>query len=79
MDSEPSISNRVNSVVFASLRSMSSPSEAQRKVYAVVEQEFDPLIREVNQILIEELSSIETKLDAAGAPWTPGRKVDWRR
>jgi hypothetical protein len=33
---------------------------------------------EIRQLVEEDLTALEAKLDAAGAPWTPGRRVpEW--
>ncbi len=75
----PSISSRVNSALFAGFRSTSDPTQTQRQVYAIVEEEFDPVIDQINQIMSSDLPAIEQRLEDLGAPWTPGRAIRWRR
>ena len=78
MDSMPSISDRVNSAL-AGTRSITDPTETQRKVYAIVAEEFDPLIAKINGMLDNDIPAIGRQLDSIGAPWTPGRRVKWNQ
>ncbi|MEE8583394.1 MAG: glycosyl hydrolase, partial [Acidobacteriota bacterium] len=75
----PSISSRVNSTLFAGFRSTSDPTQTQRQVYAIVEEEFDPVIEQINQIMTSDVPAIEQRLEELGAPWTPGRTIRWQR
>ncbi len=79
MDGPPSIASRVSSAVFAGSNSTSDPTQTQRQVYAIVAEEFDPVIARLNELIETDIPAIEQELDRLGAPWTPGRKVDWRR
>ena len=75
----PSISTRVNQAVFAGFGSTSDPTETQREVYTILAEEFDPVIAQLNGLMMTEVPSIERRLDEMGAPWTPGRPVEWRK
>jgi hypothetical protein len=79
LSQQPSISSRINSAVFGGFRSTSDPTEMQRQVFEIVEDEFDPLIQQINEMLSNDAPRIESKLDELGAAWTPGRKVNWRK
>ncbi len=78
-DQPPSIANRVSSIVFSGFGSTSDPTETQRLVYALIEEEFDPVIERINRLVTVDAPAIETRLDELGAPWTPGRKVQWQK
>jgi hypothetical protein len=50
----------------------------QRDGYAIADEEFRPVYEELKKILAEDVAAIEKRLDAVGAPYTPGRLPDWR-
>jgi hypothetical protein len=41
----------------------------------VASSEFSAVIAELAAVLETELPALEAELEAAGAPWTPGRKL----
>jgi hypothetical protein len=45
---------------------------------AIAEEQFVPLLAKLKTAVEVELAAIEKELNAAGAPWTPGRIPDWR-
>ncbi|HSR53480.1 MAG TPA: glycosyl hydrolase [Acidobacteriota bacterium] len=78
-DQPPSLFSRVNSTLFAGFRSISDPTGTQERVYQIIEQEFDPVITEINDMLTNAVPALEQRLSDLGAPWTPGRTIDWRK
>jgi len=79
LDQPPSLSSRINSIVSNGLNSTSDPTRTHRRVFDLVGEELVPIVDEVNEILTSVVPPIEQKLEAAGAPWTPGRKIEWKR
>ena len=41
-------------------------------------QQFAELLAALRVLIKEDLVRLESKLEAAGAPWTPGRIPDWQ-
>ena len=49
----------------------------QIDTYQVAADQFGPVLAEMRKIAEVDLTSIEEQLEAAGAPWTPGRIPEW--
>jgi hypothetical protein len=77
-DAEPGITGRINRIAGEQYRSSSAPTKTQRDAYAIAEEEFRPVYEELKKILAEDVRKIEQRLDAVGAPYTPGRLPDWK-
>ncbi len=46
--------------------------------YAVAAQEFEGVLSQLRQLIEVDLENLEKQLEAAGAPWTPGRVPEWK-
>ncbi len=55
----------------------SPPTQTQRDAYHHAGTEFTELLVELRALIRDDLTGLEKKLEAAGAPWTPGRIPDW--
>jgi photosystem II stability/assembly factor-like uncharacterized protein len=75
----PAISDRVDDVVSGHWTSTSAPTETQREAYRIAGAAFEPVLDDLTRLLEDDLPALETKLDDAGAAWTPGRVPRWRR
>ena len=75
----PSITERVQGVVSGSWSSNSAPTETHREALRIAGEQFEPLLDELRTLVERDLKALEDKLDAAGAPWTPGRLPYWRK
>lgn len=73
----PSISERVNTVVYGQWRSTSAPTQTMREQYRIAGNEFAPQLEKI-KLLKSGLEALEEKLEALGAPWTPGRIPEWK-
>ena len=68
-----SIVERVETIVGNESASLQRPPGTDVQMYAVAGQEFAG-VREKLRVLVDvDLKALEQALDAAGAPWTPGR------
>ncbi len=77
--SYPGISSRVQTMVFASFSASSGPTETHRKLYEIASEELKAALAELRPLIEVELPALNEKLDRAGLPWTPGRKIpDWQ-
>ena len=78
MNTPPSISERVGSIVGAQRTSTARPTATQQAQYAVAAAEFEGVLAQLRQLIEGDLSRLEKQMEAAGAPWTPGRIPDWK-
>ncbi len=74
----PSIKDRVESIVTAQWNSVSAPTATSREAFAIAAGEFGGVLEKLRRLLDEDLKGLETRAEAAGAPWTPGRIPTWR-
>jgi len=74
----PSINERVGLVVGASRMSTARPTQTQIDQYAHAAAEFDGVLSQLRQLIEVDLQALEKKMEAAGAPWTPGRIPEWK-
>ena len=73
--SVPSILYRVQRVAGSHWDTREAPTETQRQSLEVAESEYAPVKAELKTILETDIPQLEAELEAAGAPWTPGRKL----
>ncbi|HEY8412481.1 MAG TPA: hypothetical protein VIK76_13800 [Pyrinomonadaceae bacterium] len=78
MNTPPSINDRVGYVVGAQRMSTSRPTQTQQNQYTAAAQEFEGVLSQLRQLIDVDLSRLEKQLEAAGAPWTPGRIPEWK-
>jgi photosystem II stability/assembly factor-like uncharacterized protein len=71
----PSIMNRVGSVIYGHWNTTEPPTATYRRNIEIAESEFDQYLKEAS-VFYNELSDFELKLEKAGAPYTPNRKMD---
>jgi len=74
----PSISERVGSIVGSQRMSTSRPTQTQTDQYAAAAQEFEATLNQLRQLIETDLARLEKQMEAAGAPWTPGRIPEWK-
>ena len=71
----PSVSGRLDTVAFANRLTAYGPTPHHLESFRIAEQEFAAVRRGLNRLLDVDLPALEQKLEAAGVPWTPGRRV----
>ncbi|MCP4245714.1 MAG: glycosyl hydrolase, partial [bacterium] len=74
----PSIRQRVDRVVGNQWAVTTPPTQTQREAYEHAGVEFAVVLAELQTLIEKDLRGLETKLDEAGAPWTPGRVPSWQ-
>lgn len=72
-----SISGRVGSIVFGHWESQAPATGLHQRAYDIAAQEFAVALSDLRAI-DARLGALETALDEAGAPWTPGRLPSWQ-
>jgi hypothetical protein len=75
MPSVPSIRSRVGYTQYGHWDTRQNPTETQRESIRIAESEFRSFLAEFRTLLEVDLVRLEADLAAAGAPWTPGRKL----
>jgi len=78
MNTPPSINDRISYVVNAQRMSTARPTQTQQHQYTAAAQDFEAVLTQLRQLIEVDLSRLEKQLEAAGAPWTPGRIPEWR-
>jgi hypothetical protein len=72
-DAELGLTSFMRSVVYDSWGSLSAPTGTQRDRLAYVDEAFPPLLEKIRSLMEIDVKAIEDKLEAIGAPFTPGR------
>lgn len=76
IDTEPSISSRLYGMAYAMYNSTSAPTQTQRAQLAIAKAAFESVLAELTALAENEVKAMERKLEAAGAPYTPGRSLE---
>jgi photosystem II stability/assembly factor-like uncharacterized protein len=74
----PSIVERVGTIVSDQRMSTSAPTQTQKEHYAAAAQEFEQVLSRLRPLIEGDLANLEKAMEAAGAPWTPGRIPEWK-
>ncbi len=74
----PSISGRAGMIMWTSRDITSPPTATMRKNLDIAAGQFGPLLQELTALVVTDLKSLEDRLEAAGAPHTPGRIPIWQ-
>ena len=74
VDLPPSISDRVNRAAYGVLSSSSAPTTTQREAYNIANSELEPLKKELNSFLDNDMKRIIDMLNRSGAPYTTNRE-----
>jgi photosystem II stability/assembly factor-like uncharacterized protein len=78
-DTPPSISNRLYSVIYDGYGTTSDPTTTMKDQLQIASEEFDAVLNDLKNIIETDIKSLEIKLEAAGAPYTPGRIPDYKK
>ena len=71
----PSIRGRVGQVIGGHWDTRQAPTATQRRSIRLAAEGFETLYRDLAELIDSELARLEADLAAAGAPWTPGRRL----
>lgn len=74
---EPSISDRVDSIVGRLWDAAVAPAESDREQYRFAGQLFADVLTSLRTVIEWDIPSLEADLEHVGAPWTPGRLPEW--
>ena len=73
----PSVADRVNQIVSGHWSATSAPTRTHRDNYAIAAAAFAELLTDFRSLVEVDLKGLEEEMEAAGAPWTPGRVPRW--
>jgi hypothetical protein len=73
----PSIQARVNFIVGSQWRVTAPPTQTEQDSYRHAGETFANVLERLRTLMEQDLPAFEAKLEAAGAPWTPGRLPRW--
>ena len=73
-----SISQRVISVMEGERFSLARPTQSHLDSYNIAASEFTEQLAKLRALVEVDLTKLEKDMEAAGAPWTPGRVPEWR-
>ena len=74
----PTINERVGGIVSTQRLSTARPTQTQISQYNAAAQEFEQTLAQLRQLIEGDLVRLEKQMEAAGAPWTPGRIPEWK-
>jgi DNA repair ATPase RecN len=78
--SEPvpsSINDRIESIMEGERFSLAKPTQSHIDQYNIAAAEFGDVLSRLRTLVDVDLSKLEKDMEAAGAPWTPGRVPEW--
>ena len=73
IDVPPTISSRLLSAIYDGYHSSSDPTITMKEQLQIAAGELEPLLAELKTVVSNDIKVLEQKLEAAGAPYTPGR------
>jgi len=73
-----SINDRMQSVMEGERFSLAKPTQTNIDVYNIAAEEFSGQLAKLHTLVEVDLTKLEKDMEAAGAPWTPGRVPEWR-
>jgi hypothetical protein len=73
----PSIVERVQGIVAGHWSSTSAPTKTHQRSYQTASELFAPVLDQLGTIIEVEMKALADRLEAIGAPWTPGRVPRW--
>ncbi len=73
-----SIMEQVNRIVSDQRFSISRPTQTQIDGYTLAGEEFSRQLAKLKSLIEVDVASLEKAMEAAGAPWTPGRIPEWK-
>ena len=72
-----SINDRVSSVMEGERFSLAKPTQSHVDSYNIAAAEFAEQLARLHTLVDVDLTKLEKDMEAAGAPWTPGRVPEW--
>jgi len=74
-----SINDRLTNIMEGERFAITKPTQTHVDAYAVAADEFAQQLTRLRTVIQVDLAQLEKDMEAAGAPWTPGRVPEWQR
>jgi photosystem II stability/assembly factor-like uncharacterized protein len=74
----PTLIGRFSLAAYQMYSSSSEPTKTHKETYRIVSEEFAVILQDLKTIVEFDLAKLEKDMEAAGAPWTPGRVPIWQ-
>jgi hypothetical protein len=71
----PSISGRAGNAIWGYWNTRQEPTATMRQSLEIATTDFSVFRRDLSALIDAEIPALEEALEAAGAPWTPGRRI----
>jgi len=72
-----SINDRVNAILEGERFALTKPTQTHLDDYGIAAAEFAGQLDRLHALVEVDLAKLEKDMEAAGAPWTPGRVPEW--
>jgi photosystem II stability/assembly factor-like uncharacterized protein len=72
-----SINDRVNSIMEGERFALTKPTQTHLDAYNIAAGEFADILVKLHTLVDVDFVKLEKDMEAAGAPWTPGRVPEW--
>jgi photosystem II stability/assembly factor-like uncharacterized protein len=73
-----SINDRVTYIMEGSRFSIARPTKTQEDAYSIAAAEFNEQLAKSRTLITSDFEKLQKDMEAAGAPWTPGRVPEWQ-
>ena len=78
--SAPGLSSRLRNAMFGAMGSTEGPTGTHRRQFEIAGDQYMEVVDDLRKLVEVDLASLHKKLEEAGAPWTPGRKIpEWKK
>jgi hypothetical protein len=74
---QSSINDRVNSIMEGERFALTRPTQTHMDAYNIASTEFTETLAKLHTLVEVDFAKLEKDMEAAGAPWTPGRVPEW--
>ncbi|GJM35356.1 MAG: hypothetical protein DHS20C18_43570 [Saprospiraceae bacterium] len=71
----PTPGTRIGWIGYEQKYSTSTATKTHRDSYAVAKEEFEPILKDLQKLVEQDLNRLEQQLEDADAPYTPGRAI----
>lgn len=72
------IAGRMGWLTYEMWSSTSAPTQTQRDALSISKEGFNAWLPKLRTLIEQDLPALERKLEASGAPYTPGRRIEWK-
>lgn len=73
------LNDRLGSISYTHMGSTAGITTTEKQSYDILAEEFPPVLEELKSIVENDIPALEAELNQIGAPWTPGRIIEWKK